>query len=175
MCLTRVTHSCREVGTCSTGWPFGFSSSLCINVFLFPSPPPTTALKHWGEAESGRAMNLLTLPRVETHMTKAQPGKTVPTAYLSLKSAGKPYPLPSVFSRGDSQALKGYCALPGPHFNQPPCTRKLWWHLLWWINTEERRNAWELITDFTSCNSLFWLKLPGGLTLHNPPFQDLCY
>lgn len=124
MCLTRVTHSCREVGTCSTGWPFGFSFSLCINVFLLPSLPLITALKHWGEAESGRKMDLLTLPRVEMHMTKAQPGKTVPTALPLAEVSRKALSFTVSTSRGGYQALKGYCAFPGPHFNQPPCTRK---------------------------------------------------
>lgn len=124
MCLTRVTHSCREVGTCSTGWPFGFSFSLCINVFLFPSLPPTTALKHWGEAESGRAMNFLTLPCMETHVAKAQPGKTVPTALPLAEVSRKAISFPVSASRGAYQVLKGYCAFPGPHFNQTFCTRK---------------------------------------------------
>lgn len=51
MCFTRVTHSCREVGTRSTGWALGFSFSLCTNVFLFPLLPTTTAPKRGGEAQ----------------------------------------------------------------------------------------------------------------------------
>lgn len=116
MCLMRVTHSCREVETCGTGWPFGFSFSLCINVFLFPSLPPTTALKHWGEAKSGKVMNLLTLPHVEMHITKAQPGQTVPTALPLAEVSRKATSFTVSASRGAYQALKGYCAFPGLHF-----------------------------------------------------------
>lgn len=123
MRLTCVTHSCREVGTCSTGWPFGFSFSLCINVFLFPLLPPTTAFKHRGEAEPGRAMNLLTLPHVEMHTTKAQPGKTVPPALPLAEVSRKAISFTVSASRGAYQALKGYCAFPGPHFSQPFCTK----------------------------------------------------
>lgn len=89
MSFTPVTHSCREVGTCSAGSSFGFSFSLCTNVFLFPSLPPAAAFKH----QSGRAPSPLTPLHMETHMTQATPGKTVQTA------------LPSRWSQQESHIL----------------------------------------------------------------------
>lgn len=96
MSFTPVTHSCREVGTCSAGSSFGFSFSLCTNVFLFPSlpPPPLSSTRAKRRVRKGaEPFNPAARGNAYDSSDARENRPNSPT--LSLKSAGKPYPLTS--------------------------------------------------------------------------------